>query len=127
MFEFFMGPMVQIFFEFLKERLEPKDYVLHGAITVCPFGRRMSNLVLEEGHGSFIHGGEQLTVSDCVSMVNILDFGGCRNPENPATIEVAKEVSIRANLTLEEQETWFDSFLSWVNPFEKKITIFRQM
>lgn len=67
-------------------------YIVHCAQTVCDYGMRASMLVLEDSHGVFLKSQAQMTIKDCRSE-NVVCFGGCMSPENPATIEAAKEIA----------------------------------
>lgn len=67
-------------------------YIVHCAQTACDYGMRNSMLVLEDSHGVFLKGQAQITIRDC-KPENIICFGGCMSPENPSTIEAAKEIA----------------------------------
>ena len=63
-------------------------------------------LVLDKSHGVFLKNCAQLTIRDC-KPENIINFGGCNSPENPATIEAAKaiaqDVAAETEMDFEEQ------------------------
>jgi len=84
-------------------------YIVHCAQTVCDFGMRPSMLVLEKSHGVFLKGQAQVTIKDCKGTKNVISFGGCMSPENPDTIEAAKEiardVATETQVDFEEQVT----------------------
>lgn len=67
-------------------------YIVHCAQTTCDFGMRPSMLVLNRSHGVFLKGMAQVAIQDCKAE-NIICFGGCMSPENPSTIEAAKEIA----------------------------------
>ena len=67
-------------------------YIVHCAQVSCDFGMRPSYLVLEDSHGVYLKGRAQVTIKDCKDE-NIICFGGCMSPENPKTIEAAKEIA----------------------------------
>ena len=53
-------------------------YIVFGAKTECSMGLRESKLVLPADHGIFIRGKAQMHAKDCVSVTNVIPFGGCR-------------------------------------------------
>lgn len=83
-----------------------ETYIVHCAETVCSYGMRKSMLVLDESHGVFLKKCAQVTIKDC-KPENIINFGGCNSPENPATIAaakaIAKDVAAETEMNFEDQ------------------------
>ncbi len=69
-----------------------ETYIVHCADTKCNFGMRESKLVLEASHGVFLKKRAQVTIKDC-KPENVICFGGCSSPENPKTVETAKQLA----------------------------------
>lgn len=68
-------------------------YVVHCAETCCDMGLRTSMLVLRESHGVYLKGLAQMSVRDKEGVKNVICFGGCVSPENPKTVEAAKDIA----------------------------------
>ncbi|WP_187296291.1 DUF4280 domain-containing protein [Tepidibacter mesophilus] len=71
---------------------KPTSYVVHGATIQCSCGLRLSNIVVQLSHGEFIHNMPQLNIGDSKPNENILSFGGCTSPENPAVKAAAEKI-----------------------------------
>lgn len=73
---------------------ELKDtYVVHCAGTTCTMGLRQSKIVLRKSHGVYLKEYAQMTVQDQEGEKNVICFGGCISPENPNTMETAKNIA----------------------------------
>lgn len=70
-----------------------ETYVVHCATTTCDMGMRESLLVLRKCHGVYLKELAQVSVKDIESGTNVICFGGCHSPENPATIDAAKKIT----------------------------------
>lgn len=83
-------------------------YVVHGAAIQCPFAMREGNVVVPQGHGLFLHEIDQLTVGDSKALTNILTFGVCRSPDNPAVQAKAAEIAakVRENTKNKKKSLW---------------------
>ena len=60
--------------------------VTEGAVTYCIFGSRPSTLVVPIGHNIQLNGVNRANISDRIPIENILPFGMCSSPFNPAVI-----------------------------------------
>lgn len=84
-------------------------YVVHGAQIRCPYAQRDSNVVVPMGHGVFIHDIEQLTIADWRPEVNVLTFGACTSPENPAVqVAAARIMEMVQKETKEKKKGFFE-------------------
>ncbi|WP_042160186.1 DUF4280 domain-containing protein [Paenibacillus gorillae] len=63
---------------------DPKSYVVAGAVLSCNSGTQLSRLKMPLSHGVYIKDNAQMNVDDYKSGVNIMPFGYCCNPQNPA-------------------------------------------
>ena len=71
-------------------------YIVFGAKTECSMGLRESKLVLPADHGIFIRGKAQMHAKDCVSVTNVIPFGGCRSAANPSTAAKMASMGVAA-------------------------------
>ena len=71
-----------------------KTYIVHCAEAVCDMGMRSSAVVLTRSHGVYLKNMAQMHIKD-KEEENIICFGGCFSPENPKTIEAAKEIAVQ--------------------------------
>ena len=90
-----------------------RSYILHTACIVCSCAYtnesvNPSYIVVPKSHGEFIHGMPQLTVADYIANQNVLDFGICRSPKNPAVQEKAREILDEVQ---EETKSWTDKVM----------------
>ena len=90
-----------------------RSYILHTACIVCSCAYtnesvNPSYIVVPKSHGEFIHGMPQLTVADYIANENVLDFGICRSPKNPAVQEKAREILDEVQ---EETKSWTDKVM----------------
>ena len=90
-----------------------RSYILHTACIVCSCAYtnesvNPSYIVVPKSHGEFIHGMPQLTVADYIANKNVLDFGICRSPKNPAVQEKAREILDEVQ---EETKSWTDKIM----------------
>ena len=90
-----------------------RSYILHTACIVCSCAYtnesvNPSYIVVPKSHGEFIHGMPQLTVADYIANKNVLDFGICRSPKNPAVQEKAREILDEVQ---EETKSWTDKVM----------------
>ena len=58
--------------------------VVNGAQLMCPFGTSPSNLVVLPTNQVLSENQPEATVQDYIPMVNIMPFGMCMSPANPA-------------------------------------------
>lgn len=91
-----------------------KSYILHTALIVCDKAytneaMNPSYIVLPYSHGESIHGLPQLNVKDYIGDVNVLNFGICRSPKNPAVQAAAREILDEVK---EESKSWTDKLMS---------------
>lgn len=91
-----------------------KSYILHTALIVCDKAytneaMNPSYIVLPYSHGESIHGLPQLNVEDYIGDVNVLNFGICRSPKNPAVQAAAREILDEVK---EESKSWTDKLMS---------------
>jgi len=59
------------------------SYVVHGALTQCPYGTRPSRLTAATSHGVYLRKQPQLNKTDCVCGINIHPMGICTAPTPP--------------------------------------------
>lgn len=90
-----------------------KSYILHTAMITCSYAYTTesynpSYIVVPASHGETIHGMPQLNIKDSVSDVNVLNFGICRSPKNPAVQAKAREILDEVQ---EEASSWTDRIL----------------
>ncbi len=112
-----------------QERLEremrdalDKSYILHTAMIVCDKAYtneaiNPSYIVVPQSHGESIHGLPQLNVNDYIPDVNVLNFGICRSPQNPA---VQAEAARILEEVREESKSWTDKLLNLFVDTSKK-------
>ncbi len=110
--------------ELYKAELE-KSYILHTALVTCDKAYTNeaiwpSYIVLPTSHGESIHGLPQLTVADFIADVNVLNFGICRSPHNPAVQAAAREILDKLQ---QEEKSWTDRLLGiFVNEDNKNVS-----
>ena len=61
-------------------------HVCNGATMKCPFGASTSNLVVLPIHRMITSNQPAANINDHIPMVNILSFGACMSPGNPAFV-----------------------------------------
>ncbi|TBW38449.1 DUF4280 domain-containing protein [Siculibacillus lacustris] len=62
----------------------PVPEVTHGAMLMCSFGAAPSSLVVLPVNRVLVEGPPGANINDHVPMVNIMPFGVCMTPSNPA-------------------------------------------
>lgn len=104
-----MGLMDQLIEATMLALPKAPPYVVHGACITCPYARRYGNVVVPMSHGDYIHNIDQLTVNDSVGMRNVLTFGVCTSPENPAVQAVAAQIAAKvAAQTKKKKKSFFE-------------------
>ncbi|BFH17780.1 DUF4280 domain-containing protein [Paenibacillus melissococcoides] len=63
---------------------DKKSYVVAGAILKCSFGTQPTRLKTPLSHGVYIKNKAQMNIKDYKPGVNIIHFGNCSSPDNPA-------------------------------------------
>ncbi|WP_081667088.1 DUF4280 domain-containing protein [Paenibacillus pinihumi] len=63
---------------------EDDSYVVAGAILSCSSGTQLNRLKLPSSHGVYVKDKPQMNVKDSVLNVNVMPFGRCFSPINPA-------------------------------------------
>ncbi|MDE5907827.1 MAG: DUF4280 domain-containing protein [Lachnospiraceae bacterium] len=101
-------------------------YIVHCAQTTCDMGMRASRIVLTKSHGVFLKGMAQMHVKDCKGTENVICFGGCMSPENPKTVEAAKEVAreVAAETQMDFEEYVTDMFTQETEEGKKVMACF---
>lgn len=105
----------------MREALD-KSYILHTAMIVCDKAYtneaiNPSYVVVPQSHGESIHGLPQLNVNDYIPEVNVLNFGICRSPQNPAVQAEAERILDEVR---EESKSWTDKLMNLFVDTSKK-------
>lgn len=87
--------------ELRADRANDTTYVVHCARMECTFGMRESYLTLGPTHGVKTRQVPQMTVKDTIPDENIINFGGCKSPENPSVREAAEAAVAAAQEIIE--------------------------
>lgn len=72
-------------------------YVVSGAEIQCSCGTMHRTLRLKKSHGVYLNNGKaMMNIKDCIPNENIMDFEGCKSPNNPniSIYDVAAKAAI---------------------------------
>lgn len=91
-----------------------ESYIVHTAMITCSYAVRPSRVILPISHGEYIHGIDQLNISDSKPITNIQSFGVCRSPLNPSVQAAAEAIKKEVQ---ERKKSFMDKVMDF---FSKK-------